>query len=109
MPDNRTGETAVIFSSFRTSADEDGYQAAAQAMAELAAAQPGYRGITSTRGSDGHGITVSYWVDDDAAKAWRDHPEHARIRDLGREKWYDSYTLEVATVSRAYHWARKDD
>ena len=33
---------------------------------------------------------------------WR----HARIRDLGRARWYESYELIVAGVTRAYDWRR---
>src|SRR3546814_1222979 len=62
--DDRAGQTAVIFVSQRTDADADGYDRAAQAMAALAARQPGYRGMDSVRGADGHGITVSYWADE---------------------------------------------
>lgn len=75
-------------------------------MAALAARQPGYAGIESARGADGIGITVSYWEDDAAARAWRDDPDHARIRDLGRKRWYDWYELQVARVERAYGWRR---
>ena len=50
---------AVIFSSRRASVDE-GYGAMADRMEELAAAQPGFLGVESTRGADGFGITVSY-------------------------------------------------
>lgn len=106
MGEDRTGEIAVIFASTRTDFDDAGYAAAADAMARLAVVQPGYRGVRSTRGSDGFGITVSYWADDAAAIAWRDHPEHAAIRDKGRARWYASYTLEVARIERAYDWAR---
>lgn len=106
MKTNREGQIAVIFASTRTGDDEDGYAAAAEAMDQLAAAQPGYCGVDSTRGGDGFGITVSYWADDASAKAWRDHPEHARIRDLGRQRWYTSYTLDVARIERGYRWAR---
>ncbi len=105
MDPNRTGQIAVIFSSIRTQADDEGYAAAADEMARLAAEQPGYCGIISARESDGCGITVSYWADEDAAKAWRDQPDHARIRELGRGKWYASYTLDVAKIARSYRWA----
>lgn len=108
MQSNRKGQVAVIFFSVRTEMDADGYNAAASEMERLAALQPGYCGIQSTRGPDGCGITVSYWADEDAAKAWRDQPDHARIRDLGRGRWYASYTLEVATITRGYEWARDD-
>jgi heme-degrading monooxygenase HmoA len=108
MKPNRTGQIAVIFCSVRTEADAEGYGAAAEAMGALAAQQPGYCGVTNARGSDGFGITVSYWSDEVAAKAWRDQPDHTRIRELGRGKWYASYTLEVAEISRSYEWMKDD-
>ena len=102
----REGQVAVIFVSQRTRDDADGYAAAAEAMAALAAQQPGYAGIESVRDETGLGITISYWADDASAKAWRDHPEHARIRDLGRARWYEWYALEVTRVERGYRWSR---
>lgn len=105
MAEDRTGQVAVIFSSQRSGRDQGGYDAAAAAMDTLAAMQPGYRGMVSARGPDGFGITVSYWADDAAARAWRDHPDHAVIRDLGRTRWYDRYTIDVASVERNYAWA----
>lgn len=104
--DARTGQIAVIFVAQRTAEDPDGYAQAADAMVALAARQPGFAGIDSVRGADGLGITISYWADDAAAIAWRDHPDHARIRDLGRERWYEHYDLQVARVERGYRWRR---
>lgn len=106
MSHNRHGQIAVIFVSQRTAADGEGYDAAGAAMDALAAAQPGYRGIDSVRGSDGVGITVSYWADEASAIAWRDHPEHAEIRERGRERWYEWYELHVTDVGRSYGWRR---
>jgi heme-degrading monooxygenase HmoA len=104
MGEDRSGQIAVIFVSERTDEDDSGYAEAATAMAALAAAQPGYRGIHSARDADGFGITVSYWADEAAALAWRRHPEHARIRDEGRAHWYERYEVAVARVERAYAW-----
>ena len=106
MTTHLPGTVAVIFIAQRTLNDDAGYSAAATAMDALAAQQPGYRGIDSTRGTDGLGITVSYWADDAAAKAWRDHPEHAEIREAGRDRWYSHYDLHVAEVTRSYDWAK---
>ncbi|MBB5711203.1 antibiotic biosynthesis monooxygenase family protein [Sphingomonas xinjiangensis] len=106
MEQGRTGETAVIFIAERTAEDDAGYAAAAAAMDALAAAQPGYRGIDSVRGGDQVGITVSYWADEASAVAWRKHPEHAAIREAGRERWYRWYRLHVAQVGRSYGWER---
>ncbi|WP_380783113.1 antibiotic biosynthesis monooxygenase [Sphingomonas sp. R86520] len=106
MNQGRTGEIAVIFVSFRNDADAIGYGEAATAMGALAAAQSGYRGVDSAREAGGMGITVSYWADDAAAIAWRDNPDHAAIRESGRDLWYDSYSVTVARIDRAYSWAR---
>ncbi|TXC72206.1 antibiotic biosynthesis monooxygenase [Sphingomonas ginsenosidivorax] len=104
MDDDRNGQVAVIFVSQRTAADDAGYAAAADAMDRLAAAQPGYRGIDSARGTDGIGVTVSYWRDEAAAIAWRGQVDHAAIREMGRARWYAWYTVSVATVTRGYRW-----
>ncbi len=104
--DGGVGEIAVIFRSQRNGRDAPGYYAAAEAMERLAGAQPGYRGIVSTRDGEGQGITVSYWTDDAAAIAWRDHPEHAAIRARGRAVWYDSYEVIVTRIERRYRWRR---
>lgn len=96
----------MIFAAWRTDADAPGYAAAAQAMDELAAGQPGYRGIDSARGGDGFGITVSYWADEASAVAWRQHPDHAVIREAGRGRWYARYDLHVAAIGRSYNWDR---
>jgi heme-degrading monooxygenase HmoA len=92
---------AVIFTSQRQG-DDDGYGVTADRMVELAAQQPGFLGVESTRDGDGFGITVSYWTDDAAVLAWKHQVEHADARRRGREHWYERYALRVARVERAY-------
>jgi heme-degrading monooxygenase HmoA len=101
------GTIAVIFVSEITGEDPEGYAAAADEAAALAAAQPGYRGIDSARGTDGLGITVSYWADEAAAIAWRQHARHGEIRDAGRGRWYRWYSLHVAEIGRSYDWEKE--
>ena len=96
---------AVIFTSQRAAGDA-GYGDTAQRMVELAAQQPGYLGIESTRGADGLGITVSYWRTLDNIAAWRRHLEHTAARNDGRAQWYTHYELRIAKVERAYGWDR---
>jgi heme-degrading monooxygenase HmoA len=108
MNSRREGQVAVIFAATRTGEDEQAYEAAAREMAALVACQPGYCGHLSTRNTDGFGITISYWADDAAAQAWRDHPDHKAIRDAGRDRWYSAYTLDVATIARSYDWSKND-
>jgi heme-degrading monooxygenase HmoA len=97
---------AVIFSSVRTSQDDQGYAAAADRMAQLASEQPGYLGVDSVRDATGVGITVSYWSSEAAISAWRRHAEHTIVREQGRKSWYVEYELRVAKVERAYGFKR---
>ncbi|MCG5054487.1 MAG: antibiotic biosynthesis monooxygenase [Myxococcales bacterium] len=92
---------AVIFSSARTDGD-NGYAEMAEAMLSLASQQPGFLGIESVRGSDGLGITVSYWASEEAIKHWKANGEHQLVQRLGRERWYKNFVVRVAKVERAY-------
>lgn len=90
---------AVIFTSVRTPGD-NGYDEMAKKMAALASRQPGFLGMESARQETG--ITVSYWKDLASIRAWRDHPDHARARKAGREKWYKGFRVRIARVEKEY-------
>lgn len=91
--------TAVIFTSLRAN-DDPAYDRMATRMNALAAEQPGYLDVESAR--DGLGITVSYWVDEASAAAWKQVSEHVIAQERGRSSWYSDYVVRVATVTRAY-------
>ena len=91
--------TAVIFTSLHTD-HTGGYDETAAAMEELARRQPGFLGLESAR--EGVGITVSYWHDEEAARAWKQVAEHRAAQRRGREVWYADYRVRVATVLREY-------
>lgn len=94
---------AVIFSSQRTEGD-NGYGETAARMADLAAQQPGFLGMESTRGADGFGITVAYFDSEENIRAWKRDMEHAAARQKGREVWYAHYEIRIAKVERAYNF-----
>ena len=98
---------AVVFSSLRKAGD-NGYDATADRMVELAAQQPGFLGVETVRGEDGFGITVSYWTSEEAIRNWKRHAEHAAARDRGRNEWYEHFELRIARVERAYCGPRGD-
>ena len=90
---------AVIFTTTRTD-HNTGYQEMAEKMLALAAKQPGFLGVESTR--DGLGITVSYWKDLDAIQSWRDNAEHAIAKAKGKSEWYATFKTRIAKVERDY-------
>ena len=59
-------------------------------------------GIESVRGTDGFGITVSYWTSAEAIAAWKAKVEHLAAQEKGKQNWYEHYELRVAKVKRAY-------
>lgn len=98
--DKLVGHYAVIFVSQRQGGDH-GYDAAANRMLQLAAQQDGFLDVVSARDEAGLGITVSYWRDLAAIKAWREHSEHTLVREQGRHDWYQCYQLQIAKIERA--------
>jgi heme-degrading monooxygenase HmoA len=86
---------AVIFTSRRTAVD-DGYDAMADRMVELASRQRGFLG------ADGLGITVSYWASEADIAAWKANAEHRVAQASGNRKWYEHFETRVAKVERAY-------
>ncbi len=92
---------AVIFTAQRTEGDH-GYGAMADKMVDMAAEQPGYLGIETTRDAAGLGITISYWEDENSLMGWKQVSEHLLAQKLGKDRWYSYYTLRVAKVERAY-------
>lgn len=91
--------TAVIFTSLRTDGDR-GYAAMADRMEALAECQPGYLGMESAR--EELGLTVSYWTDEQSARAWKQVAAHAVAQERGRDVWYRDYQVRIATVTRSY-------
>ncbi len=90
---------AVIFTSTLTG-DLEGYAQTADRMLELAKTQDGYLGVEAAR--DGVGITVSYWRDLEAIKAWKTNIEHVAAQQKGAQQWYADYTTRIAKVEREY-------
>jgi heme-degrading monooxygenase HmoA len=96
----QAGGYAVIFSA-ELSEDLEGYDEMISRMRELAATQPGFIGMESTM-EGAREITVSYWRSADDISSWKRQPEHVKAQQLGRARWYRSYTVRVARIERHY-------
>ncbi len=96
----------TIFTSVRTDGDEAAYQAMAEDMFELVAEQDGFLGYENFSSDDGKHVTIAYFRDEEAILNWKRVAEHREAQRLGREKWYQSFTLRIATVTRAYGFER---
>lgn len=91
---------AVIFKADVRQLDAD-YDMTAQAMRHLAMDEHGCLEFTSL--SEGNReIAISYWPDLESIKRWKSDPNHQRAQQLGRERWYENYKVEVVEILREY-------
>ena len=47
-------------------------------------------------------LSLSFWRDEEAVKAWRTQPDHGRAQLMGRQGVFRDYRLRVAHVLRDY-------
>jgi heme-degrading monooxygenase HmoA len=91
----------VIFRA-RVRAFDAEYLRTATRLRELAFAQFGCLDFHGVLEGDNE-VTLSYWPDEAAIRAWRAHPEHVLAQQAGRDRWYVSYTVQIAPITRQYH------
>jgi len=90
----------VIFRATARHLDAE-YSATAARMRELALTQFGCLDFTAvTEGNQE--VALSYWPDEASIRAWKQHTDHLMAQQLGRERWYSGYRVEVAEVKRSY-------
>ena len=93
----------VIFRAKIKHLDDEYLQMAAR-MRTLALNQFGCIEFQSiTEGTDE--VALSYWPSEEAIRAWKSHPEHVLAQHAGQERWYESYTVQVAQITREYQGA----
>lgn len=93
----------VIFTSRRTPAHGDEYEALSARMVELVQDHPGFIEMTSVRDPrTREGITVAYFRDEESVRAWKAHVEHAEAQRRGIAELYEAYRVTVASVERDY-------
>lgn len=90
----------VIFRAKAKALDAE-YSAMAAQMRQLALRQFGCLDFTAVTEGDQE-VALSYWPDEASIRAWKQHTDHLVAQQLGRERWYASYTVEVAEVTRRY-------
>ena len=90
----------VIFRAQAKALDAE-YSAMAAQMRNLALTQFGCLDFTAATEGDQE-IALSYWPDEASIRAWKQHTDHLMAQQLGRERWYASYSVEVAEVKRQY-------
>ena len=95
----------VLFRS-RLVPEPAGYAEMAQEMLEAARGMPGFIDVKAFKAEDGERLTLVWWQDEETLRAWRTHARHLVAQRAGRERWYETYTIEVAEVIRSNRFTR---
>jgi len=96
----RAGQIVTVFRSrLRPDADPRYSEHAAQ-MSALAPTMPGYVEHKSFTAEDGERVTLATFEDQASQDAWRLQADHVGAQRAGIASYYETYTLQVATVDK---------
>jgi len=68
---------------------------------------PGFIDVKSYTAADGERLTVVWWRDEESLAEWRNLMRHREAQNTGRQKWYEYYNVDVATITRSRSFVRK--
>jgi heme-degrading monooxygenase HmoA len=98
----------ILFRSRLTEAAGADYAEMNAAMRRQAERFPGFVDLKSFTADDGERLTIVRWRDHDTLRAWREDPDHRAAQQLGRERWYEYYEIEVADLVRRRRFDRPE-
>lgn len=90
----------VIFKARIADFDEEYFRTAAK-LKELAFSKYGCMNfVSATEGKEE--IAISYWQNEQQIRDWKNDPLHLLAQENSRQKWYESYSVEICEVKRTY-------
>ena len=96
-------KVVVVFRShLRADADLQALEAAGVRMYELASTMPGFISYKDFTAADGESVAIVEFSDASSLLAWRNHPEHQRMQQRGRDEFMAEYHIQVCRPDREY-------
>ena len=81
------------------------YRAMSSRMSELARSMPGFVDAKTFTADDGERVTVVTFADAETQRAWREHPEHREAQRAGVDRFYETYSIQVAEITYSHTFA----
>jgi len=97
----------ILFRSKLTDQAREDYQAMNAELEILVRQNPGFIDVKSYTAADGERLTVVWWRDEESLAEWRNLMRHREAQNTGRQKWYEYYNVDVATITRSRSFVRK--
>lgn len=105
--DYEAGQVLTVFRSRLRADANPAYTEHAGRMSELARTMPGYVEHKSFVADDGERVTVVTFADQASHDAWRTQADHREAQRTGVASYYETYSLQVATVDKVSTMAPK--
>jgi heme-degrading monooxygenase HmoA len=107
LKQERRSMMVVVFRARRTEAGlGDEYATVLKRMEELATGMPGYIAHKPYVAEDGERLTLFEWESPQTLRGWATHPEHVATKQLGRDRFYEEYCLQICEVVRESRFKR---
>ncbi len=104
---NDEPQHVILFRSKLTGQAGEDYQAMNDELAALVRVNPGFVDVKSYTAQDGERLTLVWWRDEKSLADWRNLMRHREAQNLGRQKWYQYYKIDVASITRSKSFERK--
>ncbi len=85
-----------------THAQSQDYGSTADRLMKIASAMPGFISFRDYTGHDGELLAVVEFASAEALAAWRNHPEHRKAQERGRNEFYAEYQIVNCAVMHEY-------
>lgn len=102
------GPIVIVFRSRLRHGAGPEYEPLAERMLALARTVDGFVDFASFRSDDGERVSLITFASMEAERAWRDHPEHRAAQAAGRDRLYETFSIQVCRVEHERHFEHPD-
>jgi heme-degrading monooxygenase HmoA len=110
MAEQKNPNRVISFFRFRmndlSAPERDEYNATAERLYNIASAMPGFISYHEYAAHNGELLGVTEWTSAEALAEWREHPEHRKAQERGRNLFYSEYDITVCTRLHGYSFKR---
>jgi len=100
------GQYVTVFRSRLSATAGDEYAAVADEMRARAGAVPGFVDFKTFTADDGERVSLITFDGPNSHAQWRDDVRHREAQRIGRDRFYDAYSIQVCECRRAYKFER---
>ena len=103
------GQVVTVFRSRRREEAEAAYRELSDEMQAAARSVPGFVDFKTFTADDGERVSLVTFASVEAHQVWRNDPRHRRAQKVGREDFYEEYSIQVGECTHVSQWSRKED